>query len=453
MSDSELLQSSGGLASSLISQLESTAESLADGLFDLQWAIHEHPELAFQEHFAHKACTDYIEKQGFEVTRHAYGLQTAWKAVYEVGEGGPVIGFNSEMDALRGIGHACGHNLIAIAGIAAAVTTAHLLESRKISGKVILLGTPAEEAGGGKAYLLKRGAYDGMEACFMTHPGTQGYGSAISTLSCNAAFSVKYTGASAHAGAVPERGINALDAAVAAYSNIALLRQMLPDSFRVYDTIQGSEGWTANVIASESRLTVGVRCPTAKETYGTIDRVLNCLKAAALATGCQYEIRREALYFDMQQAHELDDYFTKVCTETWGHKGYTVGRSSSYASTDFGNISYHLPALHPTFSLPDSRAGDFPHSNTFASWTGSKSACEAAIQSAVSIAAVGTRMIVDRAWAKSVRDSWVRQMESIDGSETVSKIEKLVESFPLSPETSNAVCCGHDETNKHSNHV
>lgn len=176
------------LSDVVIESIEKAIQQADDGLRAVSLDIHAHPELGWDEHHAHDALTDLMEKQGFEVERHAYGMKTAWKATYEVGEEGRTIGFNSEskscevkgllldayivyldspVDALPGIGHACGHNLIAISGCAAAIGVAAALKQHDIPGKVVLLGTPAEEGGGGKTKLLAAGAYKGMDACLM----------------------------------------------------------------------------------------------------------------------------------------------------------------------------------------------------------------------------------------------------------------------------------------------
>lgn len=194
-----------------------------------------------------------MERQdGFTVTRHAYDLPTAWSAVFESSaaqEDAPTVGFNSEMDALKGIGHACGHNLIAVAGCAGAIATARTLEHFSLPGRVVLLGTPAEEGGGGKAVMLDRGAYEGMAACLMLHPGggnSGKHGAGIMTSNCISGVSATFQGVSAHAGANPEAAINALDAAFVAYSAISALRQQTPDGTRVHGIITGSDEWSAN---------------------------------------------------------------------------------------------------------------------------------------------------------------------------------------------------------------
>lgn len=155
------------------------------------------------------------------------------------------------MDALKGVGHACGHNLIAVLGVAAALATAAFLTANALPGRIILLGTPAEEYGGGKTYLLKAGAYDAMDMCMMAHPMGHGDGAGIPLMACAAGFTATYKGASSHAAGAPWKGVNALDAAVAAYTNVALLRQQIPDGNRVCVTIKGSENWSCNGEYSE----------------------------------------------------------------------------------------------------------------------------------------------------------------------------------------------------------
>lgn len=175
-------------SSAVIESIEKAIRHADEDLRAVSLDIHAHPELGWDEHHAHDALTKLMEKQGFEVERHAYGMRTAWKATNEVGKGGRTIGFNSEskhvviwmstgfsrqsrsvfvVDALPGIGHACGHNLIAISGCAAAIGVAAALKKHNIAGKIVLLGTPAEEGGGGKTKLLAAGAYKGMDACLM----------------------------------------------------------------------------------------------------------------------------------------------------------------------------------------------------------------------------------------------------------------------------------------------
>ncbi|KAG6845453.1 hypothetical protein H0H93_016088, partial [Arthromyces matolae] len=202
-----------------------------------------HPELAFEEHHAHDVMSTFMERHGFRVTRHYGGLETAWRADWTFGHGGRVIGVNSEMDALPGIGHACGHNLIGMSGIGVAIAIKAAMEAHHIAGKVVLLGTPAEEAGGGKIILLKNGAYKDMDGTdqplrpmltiIRSHPGPgPAHISTDGPLTAAQLILVEFKGRTAHAAAAPWEGINALDAAVAAYTSISYLRQQLHPEIR-----------------------------------------------------------------------------------------------------------------------------------------------------------------------------------------------------------------------------
>ncbi|KAG6873513.1 hypothetical protein C0995_014781 [Termitomyces sp. Mi166 len=262
-------------------------------LRELSLRIHSHPEIGFQENYAHDVLTAFLEEHGFKVTRHYLGLKTAWRAEYSVGHGGRVLGVNSEMDALPGIGHACGHNLIAMSGVGVAVAVKTALVTHDIPGKVVILGTPAEEGGGGKIILLKKGAYKDMDVCVMSHP-TSGEAHSAADGSSTAAQTmfVEYTGKA--------EGINALDAAVSAYSSISSLRQQLKPDMRVHGIIQGSN-WAPNVIPDNARLTYIIRASNKKDLVDLVERIERCFHAAALATGCCVNIEMNHAYLDLRQ--------------------------------------------------------------------------------------------------------------------------------------------------------
>lgn len=335
-------------------------------------------------------------QQGFSVTRHAYDLETAWSAVFTSSgtdpedQDVPTIGFNSEMDALKS-GHACGHNLIAISGCASAVATARTLEDFGLPGRVVLLGTPAEEGGGGKAIMLERGAYKGMDACLMLHPGggsrSGQHGAGIITSNCISGVVATFKGRSSHAGATPEHAINALDAAFVAYSAISALRQQLPPGIKVHGIINGSDQWSPNgmcslsrglqryhddltppsaVIPSSAEMIYGMRAESASALAELIPRVLRCFEGAATATGCSYTLEQKHLYLDLRQCAPLAEAFAQAARRCWHDEGdvgetYEVEmHAKTGASTDFGNVSHVLPALHPMFSLPEAGPGDHP---------------------------------------------------------------------------------------------
>ncbi|BGP25105.1 hypothetical protein JCM10295v2_004025 [Rhodotorula toruloides] len=408
-------------------------------LRELSLSIHSKPELAWNEHHAHDVLTEYMARQrGFVITKHAYDLPTAWTAVFTSSastkerEKVPVVGFNSEMDALKGIGHACGHNLIAIAGCAAAIGVARTLERFQLPGKIVLLGTPAEEAGGGKAVLLKRGAYDEFDACLMVHPGTSGggkHGAGMMTSSCVAGLTITYHGVSAHAGGAPEKGRNALDAAVLAYQNVSALRQQLPKDAKVHGIITGCENWSANVIPGEAKLLYGIRSPAASELARLIPRVLRCFAGAALAANCTYTLASEILYLDVRPSPGLAQAFKEFAEKEYGDEGYNIPEDlPTGGSTDFGNVSYHCPSLHPMFYLPDATGDEHPPA------VATPSAHLATLRASAALASSGLRVLISPSFRAQIRRDWEEDMRVAQGEKAFRAIERLVPSVEIGPE-------------------
>ncbi|THV05540.1 hypothetical protein K435DRAFT_647027 [Dendrothele bispora CBS 962.96] len=334
--------------------IEETIDKLDCQLRQLSLRIHDHPEIMFHETYARDLLSTFMRDHGFKVTTGYLGLPTAWRAEYTQGQGGRVVGINSEMDALSGLGHACGHNLIAVSGCGVAVALKAALEQTNTPGKIILLGTPAEESGGGKILLLERGGFEEMDFCLMCHPAP-GPSHSFDLGSSNAmqTFEVEFFGQSAHAGASPWEGTNALDAAFVAYSSISLLRQQMRPDHRVHGIVSGKD-WVPNVIPDYSKMRWIVRAPTWPELEVFVKRVQNCFQAAALATSCKVNIKSEAPYFDLNQNDALAGAFSSVMTERYGMSASSNGTS---ASTDFGNVSYEIPSLHPLFAIPTSPNG------------------------------------------------------------------------------------------------
>ncbi|KAJ3798506.1 amidohydrolase [Lentinula aff. detonsa] len=339
--------------------INSVLDELEPELYQLSMDIHDHPEIAFQERYARDTLTAFMRRHKFNVTSEYLGLETAWRAEYSYGNGGKVIGINSEMDALERIGHACGHNLIAASGCGIAVALKAALETHDIPGRIILLGTPAEEGGGGKIILLQRGAYDDMDFCLMSHPGPGPlYSFDIGATTAVQTFEVEYLGKGAHAGAAPwyqflhrtirSEGINALDAAFLAYSSLSVLRQQMQPTHRSHGIVQGRD-WISNVIPDNARLRWQVRAPTYDEMSILAQRVRKCFEAAALATGCSVNIDEEPPYQDLKNNPILARIFGQIVQTQYGQN---VSTNGSAASTDFGNVSYYLPALHPLYTIP-----------------------------------------------------------------------------------------------------
>jgi len=233
-----------------------TIDAASESLRALSLDIHSHPEENYEEEHAHQALTTWLADSGFDVTRSAYGMDTAFAATR--GSGGPTIAVLCEYDALPGIGHACGHNLIAISGAAAGLGVAEALERGGIEGTIRVLGSPAEEGGGGKIRLIDEGAFEEVGAAMMIHPGTGDllYPLVLAIDTCM----VEFRGKNAHAAGAPWEGRNALDALVLAYQAIALMRQQSHPTVRIHGKIHHG-GDKPNIIPDYAQAEFYVRAP------------------------------------------------------------------------------------------------------------------------------------------------------------------------------------------------
>ncbi|KAF8635628.1 hypothetical protein AX15_000267 [Amanita polypyramis BW_CC] len=383
--------------------IDKTIEEDSQELRKLSLDIHSHPELRFEEHYAHDTLTAFMATHGFNVERK-FHLETAWRATFSHGTGGRTIGINSEMDALEAIGHACGHNLIAIAGVAVALALKAALQQFNISGKISLLGTPAEEGGSGKAILLDKGAYADMDVCLMCHPapGPKGSVSLSGSLSLQR-IKVEYFGHTAHAALSPWEGKNSLDAAVLAYNNISALRQQLRPTHRVHGIIEGKD-WTPSIIPDYSNMYYYVRAPTRAEMLKTVDRTVSCFEAAALATGCELKLERlNMIMDDIRQNKALGAEVANITLNKYGDIDYDWGIRE--ASTDFGNVTYALPALHPGFAIPTVVNGG-NHTRAFRDAAATELAHDACLRVSKALAGTGIRVLLDDQFFDEVKKTF-----------------------------------------------
>jgi amidohydrolase len=294
-----------------------TVDAMSDELISASHAIHAKPELAFQEHFAHELLTDRVEEAGLPVERGACGLDTAFVSTF--GNKGVEVGILSEYDALPGIGHACGHNIIATTGLGASLALAKL--GAALPGRVRYLGTPAEEAGGGKEIMAQAGAFDGLDTAMMVHPA----GINLVTMPSVAMNEVRvtFTGKAAHASAMPFAGINALDALVSAYQSIAQLRQHIRQNERIHG-IFNEAGLAPNIVPDRAVGTFYVRAADGIALAELKTRVKNCFEAGALAAGCDVEIQW-ALgdYLEIKDCWPLAERY-KANAESLGRSFFTL---------------------------------------------------------------------------------------------------------------------------------
>jgi len=341
-------------------------DRIADSLIDVSHRIHSHPELNYQEHFAHELLTGVLDSSGFSVTRHAYGLQTAFEAT--LGSTGPEVLFLLEYDALPGIGHGCGHNIIAAAGLGAALACARVLSD--IPGRIRVLGTPAEEGGGGKIVMARHGAFGSGDAALMVHPADAD----LLTMTAIAVqtLDVTYEGIAAHAAAAPWAGRNALDAAVLGYMNIAALRQHIRPTERVHGVFTEA-GEKANIVPRRAAANWYVRSDTLASLAPLKQRVSACLEGAAHACGCSMT----STWDDHPYADVRDN---GPLVATYAANMRSLGRdpldpaSAEHhvvGSTDLGNVSYLLPAIHPMIGIAP--RGVAIHTEEFAHYASSES--------------------------------------------------------------------------------
>lgn len=354
-------------------------QSISDLLIDISHQIWEQPELAFEERRAHDLLCRTLSEVGLETQPHAYGLETAFQA--SAGTEGPEIAVICEYDALPGIGHACGHNVIAAAGLGAGLAAASM--AAELGGRVRILGTPAEEGGGGKVFMLREGAFEGLDAAMMIHPADHNLPT-LTTLAVHC-LKVHYTGVASHAAAAPHLGRNALDAAVLGYMNVAALRQHIRSDERVHGVFLNA-GEAPNIVPMAASAHWFVRAATTQQLEELKARVVDCLAAGALAAGCVMDIEwLDPAYSEMSDNDRLLSRYQENA-ELLGRPfadpevvGYVMG------STDMGNVSQVLPTIHPLIAVAPE--GVSIHTPEFAAFACSDAGDRAVIDGATALAA------------------------------------------------------------------
>lgn len=353
-----------------------TIDAIAATLIDVSHDIHAHPELNYEETHAHDLLASVLESEFSSLSRHAFGVDTSFHGVHEGAKGAPRVGVLLEYDALPEIGHACGHNVIAAAGLGAALALAPVAESLGVSLEVF--GTPAEEGGGGKIAMARNGAFRGLDAAMMVHPGDVDLTAmrAIAIHECCAHFH----GREAHAAAFPHKGLNALDGAVLAYNSIAALRQHIRPTERIHGVFTHG-GDKANIVPKYAAMNWYVRSDTLESLQPLKKRVEACFLGAAQATGCTVELEWE----DHSYADVRD---SSAILTAYVENGRSIGREFTVpipenmvvGSTDMGNVSYLAPSIHPIIKVAPS--GVPIHTARFTEYSGGPEGDLAAIDGA-----------------------------------------------------------------------
>jgi amidohydrolase len=331
-------------------------------LFDLSRFMYEHPEMAYEEFESSARLADFLTRRGFSVTYPAWGLDTAFDAV--IGPDGPEVVICAEYDALPEVGHACGHNIIATAAAGAGAALAPLAE--ELGVRIRVLGTPAEEAYGGKVDLIQAGAFETATAAMMIHPAPTDV--VDPSFLAIAHIDVEFHGKESHAAFAPQLGINALDAAVQAYVNVATLRQTMYPTDKVHGVITYG-GAAPNVIPAYTRMAWYVRAATEERLDAFYPKVIACFEAAATATGCTYEVKETGHpYAEMVN----DPLMVELFAANSAALGRTMGRMtdedpSDSGSSDMGNVSQIVPSIHPMLGIDCGTAVN--HQKEFAAHT------------------------------------------------------------------------------------
>ncbi len=329
-------------------KVSSKIEANRQTFYEVSQHIGKNPELGHEEYLACNTLTNLLETHEFQVTKEICGLKTAFEAVFDSGKEGPKIGFMAEYDALPQIGHGCGHNLIGTASVAAAIGLTDVIND--LGGSIYVYGTPAEETRGGKVTMAEAGVFHHLDAAMMIHPYAR-YEESGESLAMDA-IQFDFYGKAAHAAASPHKGINALDAVIQTFTNINALREHVTSDVRIHGIIPHG-GEAANIVPDFARAQFYVRAATRKNLNLVLEKVKNCAKGAALATGAKLKTSFYEFSYDQMHTNQtLSSLFNKNLIEQ-GIKPEEVCPKTLGGSLDMGNVSQLVPSIHPYIKITD----------------------------------------------------------------------------------------------------
>ncbi|MBI5302813.1 MAG: M20 family metallopeptidase [Chloroflexi bacterium] len=391
---------------STLSNLKQRAIAAIDAqreeLEQLSITIHTHPELAFQEVESAEYLCDALERADYNVTRGVGTLITAFRAERRGKSDGATVALLAEYDALPDIGHACGHNIIGTAAIGAAIGVRAVMDH--LPGTLVVIGTPAEEGGGGKIILLENGGFAGVDAAMMTHPSGRTMVNRGSLASVR--LNIEFSGKAAHAAAAPEDGINALEAVILTFNNINALRLHLKPEARLHGIITRG-GSAANIIPDYAAAQFSVRAASQKYSHEILARVIECAQAAGLATGATLKHSVKPGYAEMIP----NSVMARLFAENWNALGIQVKDvrpNERMGSTDMGNVSQTVPALHAYIAIgPEGIPG---HTTEFRDAAISPAGHAGLIHAAKGMALTAIDLLSDAALMQAARDEFVAMM-------------------------------------------
>jgi amidohydrolase len=377
-------------------------DRLGDELEALSRQIHDHPELAYEEVKACGWLCDFLAKQGYKVEKGVGGVDTAFRATIETGEG-PTIAILCEYDALPGIGHACGHNVIATSGAGAGAALA-AVRAQLPKGRIQVIGTPAEEGGGGKVKLIKAGVFRDVDCAMMIH----GFDRTIlhQDLLGIARGTFEFTGKASHASADPWEGVNALDAVIQMYNGVSMLRQQVRPDCRIHGIITNG-GAAANIIPEYASAIFYVRAPRIDTMWDLFKRVTAAAEGAAKATGCSLTVTpHDSVYEPMKSSRVMLDLFAANMKTAGLTEGAPI--PDRLGSSDIGNVSQVIPAIQPMVAIAPT--GMAIHTREFADAAVKPLARAGMVAAAKTMALTTFDLLAEPARVKAAKDEFARSL-------------------------------------------
>ncbi|OON41594.1 amidohydrolase [Izhakiella australiensis] len=373
-------------------------EDLSAEMRTLALQIHAAPELSFAEHHSAAALIAPLEAAGFSIERSVAGLDTAFRARWQQGSGGPTIAFLAEYDALAELGHACGHNLIGTASVAAALALKQA--GTDFNGTIEVIGTPAEEEGGGKIIMAEQGVFTGVDAVMMFHPRERNMVTRGALACVDLLF--KFYGKAAHAASAPHLGISALDAVIQTFIGVNALRQFFTDDVRVHGIITNG-GQATNIVPAYAEAKFLLRSATVNGLQEVRRKVLAATQAAADMSGARLEIEEGLTYAERNNNLALADIFAQNLL-LLGEEVEAPPEKGGVGSSDIGNVSQITAAIHPYLRIGDV----YPHTPEFAAAAGSENGLNTMLIAAKALAMSAFDLCHDASALEAVRQEFTR---------------------------------------------
>lgn len=379
-------------------------DNIREDLIELSHSIHKNPETSFNEYKTVGIITSFLKKYGFDVQEKYCGMDTSFKAVKKGIENGPKISFLAEYDALRGIGHGCGHNIIATCAAGAFIGLAEIIKD--YAGEVSIIGTPAEEGGAGKVLLLDKGGFDDTEYALMMHPSSGGNNLVGRGGRAASSITVSFKGKAAHS-SVPSNGINALSAAISVFNQIDMVRS----NFQIQDNINGiilEGGVASNIIPELSVCEFSIRAETMLRLKELIVLVKECIARAESLTGAKAEIKVEPIYAERYPNMPMCEAF-KCNMAKLGVEMFYPDPTVLYGSSDIGNVSIKIPAIHDYLSITDDKSVQ-SHSSEYTKAAAMPQADDVCIKGAKGLAMTGFDILESEEFRNSINEFHKRQV-------------------------------------------